>query len=113
MEDSPITLDKWLCAFWLIANCKNGVSSYELARDLGVTQKTAWFMLHRIRLAMQDGSIDKFSGRVEPDETFIGGKARNMHANKIVVVGNVDLESSWIHGLKACRMCNGPVRMLP
>src|SRR6266568_1387938 len=82
LEDSPIALDKWLCAFWLIANCKNGVSSYELARDIGVTQKSAWFMLHRIRLAMQDGSIEKFSGRVEADETFIGGKARNMHADK-------------------------------
>jgi transposase-like protein len=82
LEDSPITLDKWLCAFWLIANCKNGISSYELARDLGVTQKTGWFMLHRIRLAMQDGSIEQLSGRVEADETFIGGKARNMHAEK-------------------------------
>ena len=83
LEDSPIGLDKWLCAFWLIANCKNGVSSYELARDIGVTQKTAWFMLHRIRLAMQDGSIEKFSGRVEADETFIGGRARNMHVDKL------------------------------
>jgi transposase-like protein len=82
LEDSPIALDKWLCAFWLIANAKNGISSYELHRSLGVTQKTAWFMLHRIRLAMQDGSIEQFSGRVEADETFIGGKARNMHANK-------------------------------
>jgi transposase-like protein len=60
LEDSPIGLDKWLCAFWLIANAKNGISSYELHRSIGVTQKTAWFMLHRIRLAMQDGSIEKF-----------------------------------------------------
>src|SRR4029077_20332342 len=82
MEDSPIALDKWLCAFWLIANAKNGISSYELHRSLGVTQKTAWFMLHRIRLAMQNGSIEKFSGRVEADETFICGVARNMHADK-------------------------------
>jgi transposase-like protein len=82
LEDSPIGLDKWLSAFWLIANAKNGISSYELHRSLGVTQKTAWFMLHRIRLAMQDGSIEQFSGRVEADETFIGGKARNMHADK-------------------------------
>jgi transposase-like protein len=82
LEDSPIALDKWLCAFWLIANCKNGISSYELAKDIGITQKSAWFMLHRIRLAMQDGSIEKFSGRVEVDETFIGGKARNMRAEK-------------------------------
>src|SRR5437667_2673899 len=82
LEDSPIALDKWLCAFWLIANCKNGISSYELAKDIGITQKSAWFMLHRIRLAMQDGSIEKFSGRVEADETFIGGVARNMHADR-------------------------------
>ena len=82
MEDSPIALDKWLCAFWLISNAKNGISSYELHRSIGVTQKTAWFILHRIRLAMQDDSVEKFSGRVEADETFIGGKARNMHANK-------------------------------
>jgi transposase-like protein len=82
LEDSPIGLDKWLCGFWLIANAKNGISSYELHRALGVTQKTAWFMLHRIRLAMQDGSIEKFSGRVEADETFIGGIARNVHKDK-------------------------------
>src|SRR6266478_1910120 len=82
LEDSPIALDKWLCAFWLIANAKNGISSYELHRSIGVTQKTAWFMLHRIRLAMQNESSEQFSGRVEADETFIGGKARNMHANK-------------------------------
>jgi transposase-like protein len=80
-EDSPLGLDKWLPAAWLICNCKNGISSYEIARDLGVTQKTAWFMLHRIRLAMQD-SGGKLSGEIEVDETFIGGKARNMHASK-------------------------------
>jgi len=79
-EDSPIALDKWLTAVWMVANCKNGVSSYEIARDLGVTQKTAWFMLHRIRLAMQDEATGgKLSGEIEVDETFIGGKARNMH----------------------------------
>src|SRR6266480_4152517 len=82
LEDSPIALDKWLCAFWLIANAKNGISSYELHRSIGVTQKTGWFILHRIRLAMQDGSIEKFSGRVEADETYIGAKARNLHKNK-------------------------------
>lgn len=81
-EDSPIGLDKWLAAIWMIANCKNGVSSYEIHREIGVTQKTAWFMLHRIRLAMQTGSFAKASGQVEADETFIGGKARNMHAYK-------------------------------
>jgi len=94
LEDSPIALDKWLCAFWLIANAKNGISSYELHRSIGVTQKTAWFMLHRIRLAMQNESTEQFSGRVEADETFIGGRARNMHADekahvKAGVVGKV------------------------
>src|SRR5437660_5542049 len=78
-EDSPLGLDKWLPAMWMLVNAKNGISSCELARALGVTQKTAWFMLHRIRLAIQDGTICKFAGNVEVDETFIGGKARNMH----------------------------------
>src|SRR5713101_1977398 len=72
-EDSPIGLDKWLIALWLLASCKNGISSCELHRDLGVTQKTAWFMLHRIRVAMRTGSFEKFDGEVEADETFIGG----------------------------------------
>jgi transposase-like protein len=78
-EDSPLGLDKWLTAVWLVVNCKNGISSYEIARDLGVTQKSAWFMNHRIRLALQEGSFGKLGGEVEVDETFIGGKARNMH----------------------------------
>ena len=82
LEDSPIALDKWLCGFWLIANAKNGISSYELHRSIGVTQKTAWFMLHRIRLAMQDGITTKMKGRVEADETYIGALARNMHKSK-------------------------------
>ena len=82
-EDSPIGLDKWLCAMWLIVNCKNGVSSCEVARDLGITQKSAWFMDHRIRFALHHGSFDKMlTGEVEADETFIGGKARNMHKGK-------------------------------
>jgi transposase-like protein len=81
-EDSPIGLDKWFVAIWLIANAKNGISSYELHRALGVTQKTGWFMLHRIRLAMQTRSFRKMTGHVEVDETYIGGKARNMHAKK-------------------------------
>ncbi len=80
MEDSPIGLDKWLPVLWLIANCRNGISSWEIHRNLGVTQKTAWFMLHRVRLAMQDERTGgKLCGEVEVDETFIGGKARNMH----------------------------------
>jgi transposase-like protein len=78
-EDSPIGLDKWLTAMWMIASDKNGISSWELHRGLGVTQKTAWFMLQRIRLAMQTGTFERVAGRVEVDETFIGGKARNMH----------------------------------
>ena len=81
-EDSPIGLEKWLPAVWMLVNCKNGASSWEIHRALGVTQKTAWFMLHRIRLAMQTGSFRKLLGEVEADETFIGGKARNMHADK-------------------------------
>src|ERR1017187_5418813 len=85
-EDSPISLSKWLPALWLLVNCKNGVSSYEIARDLGVTQKSAWFMLHRIRLALQDeffgSKLGTDGGEVEVDETFIGGKARNMHKDK-------------------------------
>jgi transposase-like protein len=83
MEDSPIPLDKWLTATWLVTNCKNGISSYEIARDVKVTQKSAWFMLHRIRLAMQDDFFgSKLGGEVEVDETFIGGKARNMHLSE-------------------------------
>ena len=77
-EDSPLSLDKWFVAIWMIANCKNGVSSYEIHRALGVTQKTAWFMLHRIRLAMQTGSFIRRGGEFEADETFIGGKSKNM-----------------------------------
>jgi hypothetical protein len=79
-EDSPLGLDKWLVVMWMIVNCKNGVSSYEIHRAIGVTQKSAWFMLQRCRLAMQDEqSGGKLGGKVEVDETFIGGKARNMH----------------------------------
>jgi transposase-like protein len=93
-EDSPLGLNKWLPAVWLIANSKNGISSHELGRALGITQKSAWFMLHRIRLAMQTGSFNKLGGTVEVDETFIGGKARNMHkaerARKITGTGGKD-----------------------
>src|SRR5882757_10410931 len=84
-EDSALPLDKWLIAIWMIANCKNGISSYEVARALGVTQKSAWFMLHRIRLAMQNQSNIQLGGdgkEVEVDETFVGGAARFMHADK-------------------------------
>lgn len=81
-EDSPISLDKWLTALWMLVNCKNGISSYEVGRDLGITQKSAWFVLQRLRLALQNGSVMKLGGEgkpVEVDETFIGGAARFMH----------------------------------
>lgn len=81
-EDSPIGLDKWLVAMWLVVNCKNGVSSYEISRAIGVTQKTAWFMDHRIRLALSLAPEGRLSGEIEADETFIGGKARNMHVDR-------------------------------
>jgi hypothetical protein len=81
-EDSPIGLDKWLAGLWLIVNCKNGISSYEIGRDLGISQKSAWHLAHRLRFALHQGSFEKFSGHVEVDETFIGGKARNMHVEK-------------------------------
>jgi transposase-like protein len=78
-EDSPISLDKWLMAMWMVINCKNGVSSYEIAKDLGVTQKSAWFILHRLREIMQDDASTKLGDEVEADETFVGGKVQNMH----------------------------------
>jgi transposase-like protein len=81
-EDSALPLDKWFVAIWSVANCKNGISSYELSRAIGVTQKTAWHMLHRIRLAMEVGGADKFGGIVEADETYVGGDGKFMHAKK-------------------------------
>lgn len=108
-EDSPIGLDKWLCEMWMLANCKNGVSSYEIARALEVTQKTAWFMMHRIRFAQHNGSINKMTGVVEADETFVGGAARSMHKEKraekihgrgpegkVIVFGLLDRETRWV-----------------
>jgi transposase-like protein len=91
-EDSPITLDKWLIALWMLVNCRNGVSSYEIARDLGITQKSAWFVLQRLRLALQTGSVTKLGGNgtpVEVDETFIGGKARFMHKRRRIKMTTV------------------------
>jgi transposase-like protein len=107
-EDSPIKLDKWFVAIWLITSAKNGISSYEIHRAIGVTQKTAWFMLHRIRLAMACGSFDKkLTGEVEIDETYVGGKVMNMHkerkekargrgrwAGKVAVMGLLDRHGS-------------------
>jgi transposase-like protein len=78
-EDSALPLDKWFVAIWMVANCKNGISSYEMARALGITQKSAWHMNHRIRLAMKLGTIEKMTSEVEADETFVGGLAKNMH----------------------------------
>jgi transposase-like protein len=78
-EDSPLGLDKWLIAMWMVINCKNGVSSYEIGRDLGITQKSAWFILHRLREIMQDTDSPKLSGEIEADETLVGGKVKNMH----------------------------------
>ena len=86
MEDSPITLDKWMTAFWMLCNCKNGISSYELGKALGLHQESAWFMLQRIRKVMQDdffgSKLGGGSGEIEVDESFIGGKARNMHVSE-------------------------------
>ena len=103
-EESPIGLDKWLAAMWLIFNCKNGISSCEIARALGVTQKTAWFMLHRIRLAQQGKQGGKLGGNgngVEIDETFIGGKARNMHKSKKarVITGTGGRDKTVVMGM--------------
>ena len=98
-EDSPVSLGKWMCAFWLNVNCKNGISSYKLSRDLKTTQRTAWFMLQRIRLALQNGSIVKMGGTVEADETFIGGRARNMHKSKRKYSGGGPNQMTAVQGL--------------
>src|SRR5256714_5024179 len=101
MEESPIGIDKWLTALWLIVNCKNGISSCEVARDLGITQKSAWFLNHRIRRAVHSGSLDKLSGEIECDETFIGGKARNMHfgARKRRITGTGTKDKTAVMGI--------------
>jgi transposase-like protein len=101
-EDSPLGMDKWMFATWLVANCKNGVSSCEVARHLGITQKSAWFMDHRIRHAMHSGSFNnKLSGQIEADETFIGGKARNMHKEKRerVITGTGGKDKTAVMGI--------------
>lgn len=99
-EDSSLGFDKWLPAIWLIANSKNGISSYELGRAIDVTQKTAWFMNHRIRIAMASGTFQKLSGTVETDETYIGGLAKNMHAvdRKRKIHGTGGKDKVAIHG---------------
>jgi hypothetical protein len=98
-EDSPIQLGKWLVALWIEVNAKNSVSSYEIHRALGVTQKTAWFMQQRIRLAMQTGTFTKMRGTVEVDESFIGGKARNMHKGKRKAKGTGPAGKAVVMGL--------------
>jgi transposase-like protein len=102
-EDSPITLDKWLLAMWMLANYKNGISSYEISRVTGISQKSTWFMLQRIRLAMQGQSAEKLSGEVEADETFIGGKARNKHKAKRerVITGTGGKDKTVVMGIMA------------
>ncbi len=92
-EDSAIPLQKWLPAMWLLSNCKNGISSYEIARSVGVTQKSAWFMLHRLREAMRDTRTHKFGfgGPVESDETFIGPNPAKMHKDR-----KAKIQAQWI-----------------
>ena len=101
MEDSPIGLDKWLTAMWQIVNSKNGISSCEVHRAIGVTQKTAWFIDHRIRFALSMGPGNKLSGQIEADETFIGGKARNMHGEKRerVITGTGGRDKTAVMGI--------------
>jgi transposase-like protein len=100
-EDSPLGLDKWFVAVWAIANCKNGISSHELGRALGVTQKTAWFMLHRIRKAMEVGGFDKLDGPAEADATYVGGKAKNMHKGRreAMIQGRGPVGKAIVHGI--------------
>src|ERR1700730_17259912 len=100
-EDSPISLDKWLLAMWQVVNCKNGISSYEVHRAIGITQKSAWFLDHRIRFALGLGVTNKFSGQIEADETFIGGKARNMHKGKRerVITGTGGKDKTAVMGI--------------
>jgi len=99
MEDSPLGLDKWATCFWLEVNAKNSISSYEVHRAIGVTQKSAWFMLHRVRYALHQGGMDKMTGTIEADETFVGGLAKNMHKaereRKITGTGAAIRLRSW------------------
>lgn len=109
-EDSPLGLDKWFVAVWAIANCKNGISSHELARALGVQQKTAWFMLHRIRKAMEVDEGGKFSGPTEADTTYVGGRAENMHKAKRerVIKGRGSVGKTPVHGIIQRKSDDGP-----
>jgi transposase-like protein len=98
-EDSPLPLEKWFVALWLLVNAKNGISSYEIHRSLGVTQKTGWFMLQRLRLAVQSGSVKKMSGTCEADETYIGAKARYMHKDRRTGVGDAGIKKTAVQGI--------------
>ncbi|MDE2105228.1 MAG: IS1595 family transposase [Patescibacteria group bacterium] len=98
-EDSPLPLSKWMTAVWLIVNAKNGISSWELHRAIGVTQKTAWFMLHRIRHAMKTGSFQKFGGEIEADETFVGGRESNKHKDKKLNQGRGSVGKAVVMGV--------------
>ena len=111
-EDSAISLDKWLASIWLIANAKNGISSHELGRSLGIQQRSAWFVLHRVRLAMQTQTFEKLSGKVEVDETFIGGRARNMHksVHKRKISGSGVVDKTAVLGFKQRK--DGTVRAM-
>ena len=109
-EDSPLGLDKWFTAVWAVANAKNGISSHELGRALGVTQKTAWFLLHRIRLAMEAESFGQFDGPAEADTTYVGGRAENMHAHKreAVIKGRGAVGKTAVHGVLQRRTEDSP-----
>ena len=100
-EDSPLPLSSWFVAVWCIANMKNGISSCELARALGIRQPSAWFMLHRIRTAMRTKTFKKLSGEVESDETFVGGKSANMHEDKReqAIQGRGPVGKAIVHGV--------------
>lgn len=112
-EDSALPLDKWFVAIWMVANCKNGISSYEMARSLGITQKSAWHMNHRIRLAMKLGTIEKMDGDVEADETFIGGLAKNMHQHRRekVITGTAGSDKTPVFGILERSRPNKPSRV--
>jgi transposase-like protein len=113
-EDSPIALDKWLMAAWMLTNCKNGISSYELAKDLGITQKSAWFLLHRLRLAMKDEPKVPLGGRwiapVEVDETVIGGAPKNRHSKKRSEVGD---KKAIVMGMLDRHTCQVRAKQIP